>query len=574
MRHEDKLPVLLQTVQSAPHRNAAQPVAPAWRAGTGVEATRQQGRGRACVAAGAVAPPAEETPRDPLARRIAALHLPTLAMDRYLRHRDRTGTPVPQDLPLALAVDGPHGPVLHATNRAARLAGMRLGERVVDMRALCPELQVEFADTAGDRAMLARLMLWCRRWCPWTALDGDTGLVMDTTGSDHLWGGEAAMLRDIEEKFSLMGLSCDLAIAPTHGAAWALSRHGGLRETCQGPELAQRMAPLPVAALRLTPDTVLLLQRLGLKTVGDLAAVPRRALARRFARAALPQNPLMRLDQMMGRLAEPVQSPDDPPRFAVQSRLPEPVVDPEPLLPELARELCAGLAAEGMGARRVTLTLYRTDGEVAALSVATARASRAADHLLRLFEGRLERLDPGFGFDLVTLEASVVEQLDMVQTRIDGHVDQDTELARLIDRLSARFGAERITRPAPKDSLIPERRERWQSAMVPAAEALAPPRSPRPLRLLDPPEEIRVLYAVPDGPPVQFVWRRLTHKITRFAGPERIAPEWWAERPTARLRDYYRIETQHGRRYWLFREGLADDGRGGAPRWFLHGVFA
>lgn len=574
MRHEDKLPVLLHTALCDPRQTGARPVAPAWRAGTDMDRTRQQGRGRAGVAAGAVAPPAGGLPRDPLARRITALHFPTLAMDRYLRHRDRQGDPVPDDLPLALAVDGPHGPVLHATNRAARLAGMRLGERVVDMRALCPDLQVEFADIAGDRAMLARLMLWCRRWCPWTALDGDTGLVMDTTGSDHLWGGEAAMLRDIEEKFALMGLSCDLAIAPTHGAAWALSRHGGLRETCQGPELAPRMAPQPVAALRLTPDTVLLLQRLGLKTVGELAAVPRRALARRFAQAELPRNPLMRLDQMMGRLAEPVQSPDDPPRFAVQSRLPEPVIDPEPHLPALARELCAGLVAEGMGARRVTLHLYRTDGEVAALSVATARASRDPDHLLRLFEGRLDRLDPGFGFDLVTLEASVVEALDMVQTRIDGHVDSETELARLIDRLSARFGADRITRPAARDSHIPERREGWQSAMVPAAGALASPRSPRPLRLLDPPEEIRVLYAVPEGPPVQFSWRRLAHKVTRFAGPERIAPEWWADRPSARLRDYYRIETQHGRRYWLFREGVAGDGRGGPPRWFLHGVFS
>jgi protein ImuB len=569
MRHEDRLPVLLHRVQDAPP-----PAAPAWRAGTEVDRTRRQGRGRAGVAAGAVAPPADERPRDPLARRIAALHLPGLAMERYLRHRDRQGDPVPDDLPLALAVDGPHGPVLHAANRAARLAGMRLGERVVDMRALCPELQVEFADTSGDWAMLARLMLWCRRWCPWTALDGDTGLVMDTTGSDHLWGGEAAMLRDIEEKFALMGLSCDLATAPTHGAAWALSRHGGLRETCPAAELAPRMAPLPVAALRLEADTVLLLHRLGLKTVGDLAAVPRRALARRFARAELPRNPLMRLDQMMGRLAEPVQSPDDPPRFAVQSRLPEPVSDPEPLLPGMAQDLCAGLAAAGMGARRVTLQLYRTDGEVASLSVATARASRAADHLLRLFEGRLERLDPGFGFDLVTLEASVAERLDTVQTRIDGHVDSDTELARLVDRLSARFGADRITRPAPRDSHVPERRERWQSAMAPAARAPEAPRSPRPLRLLDPPEEIRVLYAVPDGPPVQFVWRRLTHKVTRFAGPERIAPEWWADRPTARLRDYYRVETHHGRRYWLFREGMADDGRGGAPRWVLHGVFS
>ena len=65
-----------------------------------------------------------------------------------------------------------------------------------------------------------------------------------------------------------------------------------------------------------------------------------------------------------------------------------------------------------------------------------------------------------------------------------------------------------------------------------------------------------------------------THRVARFDGPERIAPEWWADRPGTRLRDYYRIEDQTGRRFWLYREGLAEDGRGGPPRWFVHGAFA
>jgi protein ImuB len=90
---------------------------------------------------------------------------------------------------------------------------------------------------------------------------------------------------------------------------------------------------------------------------------------------------------------------------------------------------------------------------------------------------------------------------------------------------------------------------------------------------LEHPEEIRVLYAVPEGPPAQFVWRKQTHRVTRFAGPERIAPEWWVDRPGTRLRDYYKVEDHSGLRLWLYREGVLGDDRGQTPRWFLHGMF-
>lgn len=512
--------------------------------------------------------------KDPLARRITALSFPRLCINRWQREMDRTGQAPPPEVPVALAIEGPHGPVVYATNRAADQAGIQAGARVVDMRALCPDLRVEFADVGGDELALKRLMLWVRRWCPWSSLDGASGLVLDTTGSDHLWGGEAAMLREIEGKLSTLGLETDLACAPTHGAAWALSRFGGVREVCSAQDLAAKTSALPVQSLRLHGETVMLLKRLGLKTIGALADVPRLSLARRFNKAQLAHNPLLRLDQVMGRLAEPLQSPDDPPRFSVQSSIAEPVSDPEPHLPAMAQELCAGLHAAGNGARRVTLTVYRTDGDISRISVATSQASRDPAHILRLFDGKLEQLNPGFGFDLITLDASVVEHIALVQTHIEGGTDEGTELARLIDRLSAKYGADRIRRPAPRDSHTPERREAWRSAMAQSDASLPPPARPRPLRLLQPPEDIRVLYAVPEGPPAQFMWRRQTHKVVRFEGPERIAPEWWRDRPGTRLRDYYRIEDQHGCRYWLFREGVAGDGRGGAPRWCVQGIFA
>ena len=495
-------------------------------------------------------------------------------MERWQKMAERMNAAPPDDVPLVLATQGPHGPVIYATNRAARIAGIGTGARVTDMRALCPDLHVEYADIAGDIAALDRLVLWARRWCPWTAADGPDGLVLDTTGSDHLFGGEAAMLVDMETRLSLLGLSARLSVAPTWGAAWALARYGGTRRICRPDHLIGQLAPLPVSALRLNPETLLLLRRLGLKTIGALADIPRLSLTRRFARARLPGNPMLRLDQITGHLAEPVSSLDPPPRFQVQSRLAEPIQDPTPHLPNLCNELCDHLSNAGYGCRRLHLVIYRTDGEISRVDAATSAPSRDAGHLLRLFDDKLERINPGFGFDLIMLTAGAVEKIDKVQPALDGGTDEDLHLSRLIDRLSARFGPRSVTRPVLKESHVPERAETRQGALAKVQTLPVHIANPRPIRLLDPPEEVRVLYSVPEGPPAQFIWRRLTHRVARYGGPERIAPEWWRDRPSTRLRDYFRIEDQDGRRFWLYREGLHDDGRGGDPRWFVHGMFS
>jgi protein ImuB len=606
-------------------------------------------------------------------RRIVSIFLPQFPMERWQKMQERAGSTAPDDVAQVLATEGPHGPVVHAANRAAHLAGVTDGARVVDMRALCPALRVDHADPVGDRAALDKLALWARRWCPWTAVDGQ-GLILDTTGSDHLWGGEAAMLEEMEARLALIGLSARLALAPTWGAAWALARFGPVRAIATDP------APLPVAALRLEPETVLLLNRLGLKSIGALAALPRLALARRFQRAELAANPLLRLDQLTGHLAEPLAPPDAPQAFVAIARLAEPILDPTHHLPGLCDALCAELAGAGMGARRVRLAVYRTDGEVAAISAAVATPSRDAGHLAFLFRDRLERIDPGYGFDLIALEAVVVEPLGVTQATLTGGSNAALALSHLVDRLTTRFGAGAVARLQPRQSHLPERAETRAAPLVrdqdePARKHRSPfladlsrdksarachparprdgrssrktstgrfliahhppagalPRQPRqaradsqapvlaprplpngvppygqktdersignvhqtvlkkdenddpvkdhpamaerPIRLLAPPEEIRVLYAVPEGPPAQFLWRRQTHRTVRYAGPERIAPEWWQDQPGTRLRDYFKVEDAAGRRYWLYREGLHDDGRGGDPRWFLHGIF-
>ncbi len=508
---------------------------------------------------------------DPEGRRFLSLHLPRFAVERRLVLLARRGEALPEGTSFALLADGTHGPVVHAANPAAEDAGVARGARAVDARALCPSLRVEAADLPGDNSALMDLALWCRRWCPWTAPDGPDGVMMDVTGASHLRGGEGPLLEEIATRLAALGLSARLGIAPTRGAAWALARFGTGREACAPEDLAARMAPLSVRALRIGADSALLLRRLGLGTVGELAAVPRLPLARRFARE--PANPLLRLDQMMGRRAEPLPCPDDPPEFEARATLSEPIEDPTPLLPALARELCDRLARKDFGARRIALAVFRSDGTVSSVEAATARASRDPLHLARLLTGRLEHIDPGFGFDLVTLAATVAEPLAPRQPALDGQRDEGEDLARLVDRISARFGPRALLRPDLRQSHIPERVESWVPALGSALPPAAPPPRPRPLRLFEPPEEVRVLYAVPEGPPARFVWRRVTHRVTRYAGPERLGPEWWRDRPGTRLRDYYRVEDQDGRRFWIFREGVVGDGRGGAPRWFVHGAF-
>ncbi len=507
-------------------------------------------------------------------RRIVSIFLPHFAMERWEKTERQKGNAPPDEVPLVLAVEGRHGPVIHGVNRAAQEAGMTSGARVVDMRALCPDLQVVYGNPEGDAAALDRLALWAQRWCPWSRTDGANGLILDTTGSDHLMGGEAAMLRRMEADLASLGVSAQLAVAPTWGAAWALARFGPVRATCPEEDLTEAVAPLPVASLRLGDETVLLLHRLGLKRIGDLARIPRLSLTRRFARASAADNPLIRLDQMMGKLAEPVSGVSALPPVRAIRRLAEPILDPTPYVADLCRDICTDLDRLGQGCRGVRLSVFHTDGQVARVSAATSHPSREPAHLAGLFADKLERIDPGFGFDLILLEADGLEELQEAQVRLDGAAEDALNLAHLIDRLSSRLGAKAITRPAPRESHLPERAQAWVSAMDEMPETPAPPPQDRPLRLLDTPEEIRVLYAVPEGPPAQFIWRRQTLQVARYAGPERIAPEWWRDKPGTRLRDYFKIEDQTGRRFWLYREGLLEDGRGAAPRWFLHGMFA
>jgi protein ImuB len=308
--------------------------------------------------------------------------------------------------------------------------------------------------------------------------------------------------------------------------------------------------------------------------------VAREALARRFRNHRAPAaNPLVRLDQLLGRVPEPLLPvlPAEAP--LVQRRLMEPIRH-RALLERVLEDLCADLArvleGKALGARRLELALWKVDGETVLRRLELAAASREGPHIARLFAAKLEDIDAGFGIELARLCASWCEPLALAQKDFEAAAEaHGTSLAACIDRLSVRLGPEAVRRPEPRASHLPERAQRWLPPLAPEVQSQGELAfHARPLKLLDRPEPIAVLYASPDGLPRRFRWRGAVHEIARAEGPERIAPEWWRERGSTRLRDYYRVEDGAGRRYWIYRAGLSGDGRGGVPEWFLQGLCA
>jgi protein ImuB len=501
-------------------------------------------------------------------RRVFSIWLPHLAVERWAR----TSAFGPDD-PVVLTVEGTHGPIIHAVTRAAAERGARAGARLTDARALDPALLAVPADPEGDAALVERLARWAGRWSPLVEVDGDDALRLDVTGVAHLFGGERGLVEDVQTKFAVVALSIRVAMASTAAAAWALAHYGNAAALICGKDTGAKLADLPVAALRLPPEATRTLERLGLKTIGLLAGIERRSLARRFREA---DNPVDALDRALGRKPEPLTSvpSERPPRALLKLEEPATHLEaPSQALERLIPDLVQQLQRRHLGVRRLALIGFRVDGSTAAASVATAIPSREPKHLQRLLSDKAAALDPGFGFDAFALVAEWSEGLASAQDSLVGEPSGTREVARLVDRLSVKLGPEKVRRPQPNESHLPERASGWRPALEKIEEVGPAPAPPRPQRMLDRPEAIAVVYATPEGVPRRFVWRRAVHDIARVEGPERIAPEWWRERSTARLRDYYRVEDQAGRRYWIYREGLIGDGRGGLPEWYMHGLF-
>ena len=480
--------------------------------------------------------------------------------------------------------------VIYAIDEVAARSGLVIGLPLANARAICPELTVFDADETADRKTLNDIADWCDRFTPLVALDPPYGLYLDITGCAHLFGGEAALLQAVAVALTRQGFAVSAAIASTSICARTMARHVSGKIIPDGEE-ASAVGPLPVTALGAGEAIVGGLRRAGLKTIDDVAARARHEIAARFGAGFTAL-----LEHALGQGDAPISPRKPLPDYIVEKRFPEPVATETVIaanLSALSAMLVTAMEKQGKGARRLEAGFFRTDGAVRTIAVDTGRPVTKREVIDRLFRERLDALndplDPGFGFDLIRLSASRTEIMVQQQRDLDASVHDNDELAALIDRIAARIGGKRIVVHLPQDTHIPER----AVLAVPAQQHLAlavqacwpervasePPL--RPLRLFERPEPIKVPFAtVPDGPPHQFTWRRVTHTVARVEGPERIAMEWWKQNGGRLTRDYFRIEDQAGLRFWIFRDGLYESelaDAAGEPveaKWFVHGLFA
>ncbi len=455
-------------------------------------------------------------------------------------------------------------------------AGARIGMAVAQATALIPGLVLRDADPAGDIEALNRLAVWAlRRTAPIVGVDPPDGLIIDTTGVEHLHGGEQALLRDLVDRLAAAGIAARAAVADSWGAAHAAARWLARPTVVVPPRGSlEALNPLPVEALRLPRDIVEGPRTVGFDRIGDLLAQPRAPLALRFG----PEIG-RRLDQALGRLAEPIL-PVQPPELVSTTRaFAEPIAAAETIaryIEKLVLRVRMDLERRGLGARRLDLICFRIDAEIAAIRVGLGQPTRDARHLTRMLCDRIETLDPGFGIERMTLTVSLAEPMPSRQSVSTLVAETSPDVSDLIDRLSNRVGEQGLYRFAPVASDVPERSVRKVLALSSDIDDMTgwPVHWPRPARLLARPEPIETVALLPDYPPELFVWRGIRRRIRRADGPERIFGEWWKrDAEVIAVRDYFHVEDEVGERFWIYRAGDGEDPGTGSHRWFLHGIF-
>jgi len=464
-----------------------------------------------------------------------------------------------------------HGRMLiTAVNPLAKTQGVSTGMVVADAKAFVPGLEV-----FNDRPQLAIKLLkaigfWCIRYTPIVALDGMDGLILDSSGCTHLWGGESTYLNMLKVRLKENGYHVQLALANTIGAAWAMARFTKESLILENDKQRKVLLTLPPAALRLEADTVRRLHKLGLKTIGSFMGMPQSVLRRRFG-----EELSLRLRQAFGQEEEFI-SPLKP-LVPYEERLPclEPICTAtgiETALQRLLETLCKRLNGEGKGLREAVLTSHRVDGKILRISICTSKASAHIPHLFKLFALQIPKIEPELGIELFVLEALKVEKADSDQETLWAGTArlENKELSELLDRLTGKTGNCTICRYLPDEHYWPERATRQASFIGEQPNTVWPNDKPRPTRLLATPEPIEVTAPIPDYPPMVFRYKGAVHPVKKADGPERIEREWWID--AGEHRDYYAVEDDQGRRYWLFRSGHYEDGH--PQRWYIHGFFA
>ena len=475
-----------------------------------------------------------------------------------------------RNIPFVLTTSDHGRLVITTANDKARKEGVEEGMVLADARALIPSLEVMDDPPGLAEKLLKAIAEWCIRYTNIVALDLPDGIIMNVTGCAHLWGGEMKYIQDINQRLHNRGYQVRATMADTIGCAWAMAHFGNAHPIVPRGKQMEAMLLLPPAALRLEFEMVDRLHKLGLHQVRHFISMPRNALRRRFGKEIL-----IKLDQALGHEEEtifPVE-PIEPYR----ERLPclELIVTAKGIeiaLQCLLDMISIRLKDEGMGIRKARFSGFRVDGKIEYIEIGTHRATQNLSHLYKLFEEKISSIEPDLGIELFMIEVLKAEKCSANQERIWESVEglRDPGLNELLDRLVNRFGEGHIHRYLPAEHYLPEKS--FKKSVSITEESVQPwmVDKPRPLNLLPRPQSIDVTAPIPDYPPMNFRYQGKLHIIKKADGPERIEQEWWIKEGPHR--DYYSVEDEEGRRYWLFRSGHYREDK--SPNWYIHGFFA
>lgn len=470
-------------------------------------------------------------------------------------------------------------------------------------------------EPSKDTLALRALAIDCQIFSPTIGLEDvrqPSSLWMDINGLTHLFGGDCGLRSQIHEHFRSLGYLVATAIGPTIGQAWGLARFGDESAT------PSRFGQLPIEALRLSKPVTETLQQLGLVTVDQVRNLPRTGLRSRFG-----DQVTKRLDQADGMIEEKIEALHPPADYTAEKFLDYPVTDKKTIqviIGRLAETLCRQMKATGRGGLVWKFQLLgpvessaftnqeHSDGESPnqtssnrtchPLTIKLFQPTAQLDQLMPLVDMQLETLfrrKPGNSKPHPKSQATSHLQVQEICVSVNNCVllaerqrklfDENPRLdkqalSHLINRLSSRLGSEQVLRPKLQRGNQPEDQFRFeplvgqsgkQSKRTGRAGGFPDPISPlqRPLVLHSQPLEIKAV-SLDDQPqdasgiPALFIWESQRFQVTRRWGPERIETAWWRG-PTVR-RDYWRVETDHTRWWWVFRN-LRN------RRWYLHGEF-
>ena len=518
--------------------------------------------------------PAPPRPASLPSRLWMGLHFPRLPLEALDRAAGAASAP-----PLAVASDGSANASLLAVNEGARAAGIRPGMGLGAACASAPRLEVRGRDPALEAAALQELAIWAGRFTAFVSPAPPAGLLLEVGGSLRLFGGVHMLRQGIERGLRELGFHASIGTAPTPAAAWLLARAGFPEPVLDRGRLPGRLAEVPLACLDLPEPALRDLAAMGVRSFRDASRLPRDAVSRRVGEALIDA-----MDRALGKRPEAPARCTAAPEFSRRVDFPDEVEEMPPILSalrRLLRELERFLQARTLGVNALELRLLPRFAPALRIPLTLISASRDPEHLLDLFEKRLERATPtrpiaAIGLDVLGFDVVAPRNADLYEVRAAAPRDS---LPTLIERLQSRLGRDALWRLA----LVADHRPERAFSRVPPHDARGGVRRPPEPRRVDHASGTQPRPAASDAARAPCRQESASRPLWLLEAPRRIEPEdgrrerleisphferiesgWWDGEDLRR--DYHVARGASGVRYWVYREHRTRD-------WFIHGIF-